>query len=123
MKKMLGDDYSRAIWLGTKVSPVDLEIVGDVKLEVADDMPRLPIDGLDLGDVDITGDVVIRNVTLTKGLNFFHCRVVGERFVLENVSVDGDYALPENLQEMVEDGRTVIVRNVSFTGDQQIYGQ
>jgi hypothetical protein len=119
MKKMLGDDFSRAVWLGTKVSPIDLEIVGDVKLEVADDMPRLPIDGLDLENVDITGDVIIRNVNFTKGLNFFHCRVAGQIFILENVSVDGDYALPENLQEMVEDGRTVIIRNVSFTGLQQ----
>ena len=120
---MLGDDFSTAVWLGTKVSPINLAIAGDVKLEVADDMPRLPIDGLDLENVDISGGVIIRNVCLTKGLNFFHSRVAGAFFILENVSVDGDYALPENLQEMVEDGRTVIIRNVSFTGDQQIYGQ
>ena len=123
MKKMLGDDYSRAIWLGSKVSPINLEIAGDVKIEVEDDMPRLPIEGIDLENVDISGGVIIRNVCLTKGLNFFHCRIAGSHFVLENVSVAGDYALPENLQEMVEDGRTVIVRNVSFTGQQQFSTQ
>jgi hypothetical protein len=118
---MTGNDYSAAVLLGNQISPSDLEIIGDVVIEGASSNQKLFLEGLDLENVDISGDIRIRNVVFSGDLNLFQARLAGQNLVFENLIINGNFAPPANFLEMSEDERkTVVLRNISWTKDLQL---
>lgn len=93
-------DYAASLLLGDDNTRGVRDLDGDLVIEGGSENSRLVLDFLDLERLDVNGSVIIRNVTIAGHVNFDQS-AVSDKFILENVIVDGDLILPKNFWDKV----------------------
>ena len=90
------------------------DVIGNLEIKDIDSS----VSDLDLCTSNINGDVTIKNCSLDS-LSFEHTYIYG-KFVMENVTITGNFIMPENLEDIIVD-YGISIKNLQVNG--RIYFQ